>query len=68
MDIVVYIDKCRYKIQEQVPAQAYRHIPAHFEHYVSLCITVTYEEIIQITQIRAMFEKKALFHCLIRSG
>jgi hypothetical protein len=30
MDIV-YIDKCRYEIQEQEEVPVYRHKPAHFE-------------------------------------
>jgi hypothetical protein len=31
---IVYIDKCRYEIQEQreVPVWHYRHISAHFDH------------------------------------
>jgi hypothetical protein len=37
MDIV-YIGKCRHKIQEQKKYR-YRHIPAHFEHVLHLIST-----------------------------
>jgi hypothetical protein len=32
---IVYIDKCRYEIQEQKKSSGmvYQHLPAHFEHY-----------------------------------